>query len=172
VHLSLNASLPLKEWPLNNNLNLIRDLLAKSADRTLVVTAAPNPREQARLEQVRQQLKNARLLLINERLSVARLAALLQRCALHVGPDSGVIHLAAALNIPVVGIYRRYHDMADWLPQGLNHACFDAPCPCMGSKHPACAATGEAACLAGISAELVGQEICRRLAENPTPAPR
>ncbi len=171
VHLSLSASLPLKEWPLNNNLNLIHYLLAKTADRTLVVTAAPNPREQARLEQVRQQVKNARLLLINDRLSVARLAALLQRCALHVGPDSGVIHLAVALNVPVVGIYRQYHDMADWLPQGPRNACFDAPCPCMGSKNPPCAATGEAACLAGISAELVGQEICRRLAENPAPKP-
>ncbi len=171
VHLSISASLPLKEWPLSNNLNLIHYLLANSPDRTLVVSAAPNPREQARLERVRQEIKNARLLLINERLSVARLAALLERCTLHVGPDSGVIHLAAALNISTVGIFRHYHDMADWLPTGPQHACFDAPCPCIGSKNPACAQTGEAACLAGISAELVGQEICRRLAGNAATAP-
>jgi len=164
VHMSLNASLPLKEWPLSNNLNLIRYLLAKAPDRKLVVTAAPNAREQARLEQVRREIKDARLLLINDRLSVARLAALLQRCALHVGPDSGVIHLAAALNIPTVGIFRHYHDMAGWLPAGPRHVCFDAPCPCMESKNPACAQTGEAACLGSISPELVGQEICRRLA--------
>lgn len=172
VHLSLSASLPLKEWPLNNNLNLINYLLAKAAGRTMVVTAAANPREQARFEHVSREVKDSRLLLINDRLSVTRLAALLQRCALHVGPDSGVIHLAAALNIPTVGIYRRYHDMAGWLPQGPRHACFDAPCPCMESKNPACAATGEAACLAGISAEMIGQEICRRLTENTTAVPR
>jgi hypothetical protein len=33
----------------------------------------------------------------------------------------------------------------------------------MTSKNPPCAAAGEAACLGGISAELVGAEIRRRL---------
>jgi len=59
---------------------------------------------------------------------------------LHVGPDSGVIHLASALNVPTVAIFRRYSDMADFIPVGPKHIYFDAPCPCMNSKNPACAA--------------------------------
>ncbi|MDB6021245.1 MAG: hypothetical protein JWQ04_1102 [Pedosphaera sp.] len=164
LHLSLNASFALKEWPLANNLKLVQFLLAGDFNRRLIVTAAPNPREQARLEQLRREISDTRLMLINERLSVARLAALLERCAMHVGPDSGVIHLASALNVPTVAIFRRYHDMAEFLPLGPQHVYFDAPCPCMESKNPACAASGEAACLAGISPELVGAEIRSRLA--------
>jgi len=164
MHLSLNASFALKEWPMANNLKLVRHLLAQGFDRKLIVTAAPNPREQARLEQLRREITDARLLLVNERLTVTRLAAMLERCALHAGPDSGVIHLASALNVSTVAIFRRYRDMADFLPVGPRHVYFDAPCPCMESKNPACAAAGEAACLGGIAPELVGAEILRRLA--------
>ena len=164
VHLSLSASHPLKEWPLANSIRLIRHLLAAGPDRTIVVTAAGNPREQARLKSLRREVADARLLLLNESLPVTRLAAVLQRCVLHVGPDSGVLHLAAALNVATVAIFRRYPAMADWLPPGPRHVCFDAVCPCLEQKNPSCAAAGEAACLAGISPDLVGGEICRRLA--------
>lgn len=170
VHLSMSASFALKEWPMANNLKLVQTLLAdKNFDRKIIVSAAPNPREQARLEQLRREISDTRLLLLNERLSITRLAAMLQRCALHVGPDSGVIHVADALGISTVAIFRRYSDMADFLPCGPQHVYFDAPCPCMGAKNPPCARTNEAACLAGISPELVASEIQRRLASLPSP---
>jgi heptosyltransferase-3 len=112
---------------------------------------------------LRREVSDPRLLGVSERLPVARLAAVLQRCAMHAGPDSGVIHLATALGVPTVSIFRRYANMAEFLPVGPQHACFDAPCPCMTAKTPPCAAAGEAACLAGISPELVAAEILRRL---------
>ena len=37
--------------------------------------------------------------------SLAELIALLDRCVLHVAPDTGTLHLAVALGRPVVGIY-------------------------------------------------------------------
>jgi ADP-heptose:LPS heptosyltransferase len=141
-------------------------LLADSPEQRLVTSAAPNPREQARLAQFQSEIADARLLALKENLSVTRLAAMLERCAAHVGPDSGVLHLAAALNVPTVAIFRRYADMANWLPQGPGHAHLDAPCPCMESEKAACALTGEAACLAGISPEAVAREFRRVLAEQ------
>jgi len=166
VHLSLSASFALKEWPLKNSVALARRLFAQFPERNLVASAAPNPREQARLEQFRREVADGRLLALKESLSVTRLAAMLERCAAHMGPDSGVLHLAAALKVPTVAIFRRYADMAHWLPQGPGHAHLDAPCPCMESKNAPCAAKGEAACLGGISAESVGQELGRVMAER------
>jgi ADP-heptose:LPS heptosyltransferase len=168
VHLSLSASFALKEWPLKNSVALVRQLLAESPERRLVTSAAPNPREQARLEQFQREVADARLLALKENLSVTRLAAMLDRCAAHVGPDSGVLHLAAALNVPTVAIFRRYADMANWLPQGPGHTHLDAPCPCMESKKPACATTGEATCLGGISPEAAARELRRVLTEQPS----
>ncbi len=168
VHLSLNASFPLKEWPLKNSVALARRWLAEAPDRRLVASAAPNPREQGRLEQFRREIADARLLAIPGSLGVTRLAAMLERCAAHVGPDSGVLHLAAALNVPTVAIFRRYPDMAAWLPPGPRHAHLDAPCPCLETGSAACESTGEAACLGGISPEAVARELHRVLArESP-----
>ena len=168
VHLSLSASFALKEWPLKNSVALARQWLAESSERRLVTSAAPNLREQGRLEQFEREVADARLLALKGNLSVTRLAAMLERCAAHVGPDSGVLHLAAALNVPTVAIFRRYADMANWLPQGRTHAHLDVPCPCMESKNPACTGTGEAACLGGISPEAVARELRRVLAEQST----
>jgi ADP-heptose:LPS heptosyltransferase len=165
VHLSLSASIALKEWPLKNSVALARRLLAESPELRLVTSAAPNPREQARLEEFQRELAEKRLLALKENLSVTRLAAMLERCAAHVGPDSGVLHLAAALNVPTVAIFRWYADMAHWLPQGPGHAHLDAPCPCMQAENAPCAETGEAACLGGISPEAVARELRRVMAE-------
>jgi heptosyltransferase-3 len=163
LHLSLSASFALKEWPLANNVKLAQLLLTDEFERTLIVSAAPSAREQTRLAQFRSFVTDKRLLPVTEGLSLTRLAAILERCSLHIGPDSGVIHLAAALGVGTVSIFRRYDDMADFVPVGPRHVYFDAPCQCMGSKNPPCAPSGEAACLAGIAPELVAQEIMRRL---------
>jgi ADP-heptose:LPS heptosyltransferase len=164
VHLSLSASFALKEWPMANNVKLTRLLLDGAPGRSVVVSAAPKPREESRLGQLRREISDARLKGIGGRLPVARLAAVLERCAMHVGPDSGVIHLASALGIATVSIFRRYANMAEFLPVGPKHVYFEVPCPCMGTRNPSCATAGEAACLAGISPELVAKEILGRLA--------
>ena len=41
-------------------------------------------------------------------LNIGQLAALLQRCRLHIGADSGVLHLAAALGISTFTVFRKY----------------------------------------------------------------
>ncbi len=165
LHLSVSASLPLKEWPLANNVDLVRRLLAQRPGSRLVATTAPNPREQARLAALGDAVRDERLQLISAPLSIGLLAALLQRCALHVGPDSGVLHLAAALGVPTVAIFRRYADMADWLPRGPHHAHLTAPCDCVNAKFAPCAAAGVARCLGGIAAEAVGAAIFQLLGE-------
>jgi ADP-heptose:LPS heptosyltransferase len=166
LHLSVSASLPLKEWPLPNNVGLARWLLAQRPDCRLVATTAPNPREQARLAALGDAVHDERLRVMSAPLSISRLAALLQRCALHVGPDSGVLHLAAALDVPTVAIFRRYADMADWLPRGPQHAHLTAPCDCVNAQFAPCAAVGVARCLGGISAEAVGTTIFRLLGQS------
>ena len=39
------------------------------------------------------------------RTTLAELVALLERASLHVAPDTGTVHIAAALGIPVVALY-------------------------------------------------------------------
>ena len=100
-------------------------------------------------------VSSERLAVLPPGMPIAELAAVLQLCRLHVGADSGVLHLATALDVPVVAIFRDYAGAKEWLPQGAGHSHLLAPCPCANSKHPPCAAKGEALCLAQITPEQV-----------------
>ncbi len=163
IHLSLNASFAFKEWPMRNNIEFVNSLLSAGCRRTIFVSAAPNEREQARLAEFRNSISDPRVQFIAEQLSISRLAAMLARCALHVGPDSGMIHLAFAVGTGTASIFRRYHDMADWLPRGANHCYFDAPCDCLHASHCPCQSMNESRCLGSISPSMVAEEILKRL---------
>ena len=93
---------------------------------------------------------DARLTALPPGLAITELAAVLQRCRLHVGGDSGVLHLAMGLGVPTVALFRDYAGTY-WLPRGVAHRHLMAPCPCGDVKNPPCAANSEALCLAQIT---------------------
>jgi len=88
-------------------------------------------------------------------LTVAQLAALLERCSQHVGGDSGVLHLAMALGLPTVSIFREYAGLKEWLPRGAQHRHLTAPCDCAEHVRDSCRRRETAECLAGLSPESV-----------------
>jgi len=162
AHLSINASTPVKEWPLENWIELAKALLAADGDLHLAATASAKPREQERLAALAQGVDNARLLCV-EGPSIARLAALLQRSRLQIGADSGVLHLAMALGVPTLTVFRRYDGLTEWMPVGEQHRHFVAECRCLNENRADCVQAGKAACLASISAGQVATEALRQL---------
>ncbi len=120
VHLSINASGPEKEWPLEHWSALARTLLENKPALELIATASPKPRERERLAHLRAAVDSKRLVCFDG-LSIAQLAALLERCRLHIGADSGVLHLAMALGVPTLGLFRQYEGLQEWLPRGETH---------------------------------------------------
>ena len=61
-----------------------------------------NPAELLRAEQIAKGLENA---IVLPKLSIAELAAVISQAKAAVGVDTGLSHLAAALNIPTIAIY-------------------------------------------------------------------
>ncbi len=57
------------------------------------------------------------------RVALDDLAALIARCSLFVGNDSGPKHIAAALGIPTVGIHSGVVDAREWGPRGIKRHC-------------------------------------------------
>jgi ADP-heptose:LPS heptosyltransferase len=154
IHLSINASTPLKEWPLGHWIELARMLLDSDPSVQLVATAAANPRETQQLNHLAEAVPDTRLLCLDG-LSIGHLAALLQRCRLHFGGDSGVLHLAVALGIPTFTIFRKSAGLKEWLPPGFQNKFLAAGCPCADEGRDRCTAKGKAACLESISASEV-----------------
>ena len=54
-------------------------------------------------------------------LNLLEFAALVQASCLHLGGDSGGLHVAWMANVPTVTWFRRYDGLADWRPVGDHH---------------------------------------------------
>ena len=71
--------------------------------------------------------------------TVPELAALLARCDLFIGADSGVMHLAAAAGVPLVALFGPSNHLAwgPWTPGGVSRVVrLDLPCsPCSYVGH-------------------------------------
>lgn len=164
IHFSINASFPAKEWPLEHWVTLARTLLAEGRVRHILASGSGHPREQERLRWLAEKTGHARLRILPPNLTIERLAAVLGRCRLHLGADSGVLHLAMAVGIPTLAIFREYAGKDEWLPIGPNHRHLTAPCDCATRNRLGAGCELASACLARISpaqvaarvAELIG----------------
>ena len=94
-----SASVGSKTWPAHR---WVRVAEALSADGAVVLVGGPEQR--ARHATIVREAAGS-VHDFTGRTSLAELVALLDRCALHVAPDTGSAHIAAALGRPVVGLY-------------------------------------------------------------------
>ena len=154
LHLSLSASTPLKEWALDRWIELGRRLTAGPRQVRLVVTCGSNDREKSR---VREFIEKVGPDQITEVVlpTLDQFAALLGRCRVHIGSDSGPLHLAMALGIPTIALFRNYFGIEEWLPRGPQHQHVAVDCACSGQRQPPCLNRPSADCLAGITPESV-----------------
>ncbi len=154
----------LKQWPLPSFATLGRRLIAGGA--RLVVVGGPGDREQA--ERLCAEIGPSALVLTGA--SLPQTAALLRRCTLFVGNDSGPMHLAAATGIPVVALFGPScpHRFRPWTPKA-EVVWHQLPCnPCAraeaGENHADCCTVcifPEPRCIQSITVEEVQAAIER-----------
>ncbi len=90
-----------KCWPANRYAELARKLVSEYGVRVLLFGAAS---EAAVAAEIEQGAGDGAINLIG-RSSIGDLPALLSRCALFIGNDSGAMHVAAAVGVPVVAVF-------------------------------------------------------------------
>jgi len=161
IHFSINASTCLKEWPLENWIELAKRL-SNETQIKILATGSENIRERSRLDAFASALGPSAQVYCG--LSIARLAALLSRCSLHIGADSGVLHLAMALGLPTISLFRNYPNLRAWVPRGPQHRSFTANCACIGQKPAPCLKQPTAVCLKEIQPAMVAQTVHEILA--------
>jgi ADP-heptose:LPS heptosyltransferase len=162
IHFSISASTPVKEWPLENWIELAQMLARENPSIRIVATAGSNPCDQARLRELAAAPVGARLQCF-EGLNIPRLAALLQRCRLQIGADSGALHLAMALGLPTLTVFRNYDGLTEWMPLGKEHRHLMADCRCIRENKSDCLLAGRAACLVSITPDRVCATVRQQL---------
>ena len=159
VHVS--AGNPFRRWPAESFVELVCRLASTDPKRRIILTSGPSDAAAAVAVAVdaRARLAAGERAAIVEcgEFDLAELRALVERCALYIGGDSGPLHIAGTTGAPVVGLY------GPTLPvrsQPFRSARFisaaagvpDLPCrPCNQRR----CEPGDFRCLTGISAEAV-----------------
>lgn len=94
-----------KCWPAASTATLLSVLTARG--HTVILSAAPDPREQAMIDAILGHLAAPlpRLVLATRDSTLPRLAALAARARLFVGIDSAPMHIAAAMGTPTVALF-------------------------------------------------------------------
>lgn len=153
-----------KAWPTER----FADLADRLTDRfDCQVLVGGSPEEQPLTESVVKQAKS-RVLNIAGRSNVRTLAALLKRSALFVGNDTGIMHIAAAIGTPVVGLFGPSNPI-EWGPRGGPAETIYKGLDCRICFHPTCR-RGEENCMKLITVEEV-MAACARLLIRPRREP-
>jgi heptosyltransferase-2 len=112
-----------KNWPLERFAELATLLLERPQTRLLLIGGEADGR---RLETLQRNLPSDRVELARN-LPLAELARRVRDCALFLGHDSGISHLAAAVGTPSVLLFGPT-DPAIWAPQNPQVRIVRAPC--------------------------------------------
>lgn len=157
---------PAKNWPAARFAALASHLQRERGARLLLISG---PADEAAVHTMRQHMNalqptpsqgmSAALqqeqdpILLHD-LPLPLLAAILSRCQLYVGNDSGVSHLAAAVGVPTVAIFGPT-DPHVWAPRGPAVRIVRAATPCSPCTPPQRQACPQRTCLDSISVQMV-----------------
>jgi heptosyltransferase-3 len=106
------------DWGVSNWQALIMELHGRLDNLRLVFVGADNDADRAGV--VAAEMRGQSLNLCGK-LNPRETAAVLAQASLFIGHDSGPLHLAAACNVPCVGIYSNRHKPRKWHPYGRRH---------------------------------------------------
>lgn len=124
IHISPFASEDIRCLPLSTLLELLSLLRQTLPQQAIVVSCGPAARETERLSAVQSELDALGVITFKGILQLPQLGALVQAAALHIGPDSGPLHLAAAVGTATVACFLFKDASAEWMPLGVLHRCF------------------------------------------------
>ena len=121
VHLSPFTTLDYKELPIPILAAGINRVMDKYPEFPWVVSCAPNDREREKLNALLALLVRRPRFVFPGTMNLVELAALISRSRLHVGGDSGAIHVAAMTGVPTLSWFRDYEAIDEWKPTGDQH---------------------------------------------------
>lgn len=153
------ATLPTKQW---NPINFARlgDWLFTHYKLPVIYTAAPH--EAPVLQQIFKAAEKRHTYCSD--LPLMDLFALIERCRLFIGCDSGPTHAAAALRKPIVVVWGS-SNFAAWRPWETEYEAVRSELPCIPCPGYACMEFGEPKCILDIPVSRV-TEACGRIFET------
>ena len=156
------AGQPTKRWGAEKFARLI-ERLTTAFGAWVVVLGGPadRPVAEAVLSEIGNEAAKARVVDLCGRLGDLRgFMGVAQACSLFVGNDSGPGHIAAALGVPLVGVFSGTNDPAEWGPRGAAVVIVRKRMDCEGCGLTFC---DHHSCMVELDVETVFQAVRRSL---------
>ncbi|HOV91892.1 MAG TPA: glycosyltransferase family 9 protein [Candidatus Kapabacteria bacterium] len=96
----------------NTIFEIVNTILFNFPNTMVFISGAENDIE--KIEQIEQKINNKNCKGIN--LSIMNFTALLAGACCLISPDSGPVHLASALQVPIIAFYKTYEKLVKWQP--------------------------------------------------------
>jgi lipopolysaccharide heptosyltransferase II len=125
---------PAKQWPVDRYAQLADRILAFSGARVIIFGG---PGDKTLGQKISRKMRH-RPVDLSGKTSLGEAMALIERCELFITNDSGLMHVAAALDVPLVAVFGSTNPVATG-PIGPNSKVVQAavPCsPCLSSECP------------------------------------
>ena len=151
----LAASFDVNVWGDSNWSKLLHTLSLKMPEWNMVMLGSTDERDRCNRLLKHWQGRSLNLCGI---LTIRESAAVLARCQLFLGHDSGPMHLAAAVGTPCIAIFSSRNLPGEWFPYGKSHRVMYQPMPCQGCKLDVCEEYKKA-CIRSISIEIVEEAV-------------
>lgn len=121
IHVSPFTTEDYKELPAAQTAELLRGLNRRFPREKIILTGAANEREKRKMSALVAALDFRPWRVFAGDLDLLELAAIVQDSRLHLGGDSGGLHVAWMTGVPTVTWFRRYAGLPDWEPVGPGH---------------------------------------------------
>jgi len=121
IHVSLYTSAPCRELPSTSNRELIEKLCAIFPDRQILVTCADTEREKKLLAEASRGIDAPNLTLAAGKFCTLDILKIIRGARLHIGPDTGTVHMAWLSGTPSVSWYLNHESLSAWMPEGERH---------------------------------------------------
>jgi ADP-heptose:LPS heptosyltransferase len=133
IGIAPGSNWPSKVWPVERFIEVVRSLIA-SHDIIPVIVGSAKDRSTgyALIKEIGEGLNTCGDLTVRES------AALLERCALYLGNDTGSMHLAAAVGTRCVAVFAAIDFPGRWRPFGSTHTILRRSVECEGCHTPDC----------------------------------
>lgn len=159
MHLGVGPSAKYRQWPISRFTEYASALAARYPELVVVLTGVGGERDL--IGQFRESFVGKTVEAVDLG-SLDRTCALLRRCDLLLSADTGIMHLAAAMGVPTVGLFGP-NTPACWAPVGAHatwvYTTGQSCSPCINSYRRSipehCTAARESACMWDIGVEEV-----------------
>ncbi|MDA1204258.1 MAG: hypothetical protein O3A75_08185 [Verrucomicrobia bacterium] len=121
IHISPFTTEDYKELPPAQIAEVLDQLHLRFPEKKIILTSSGHVREKTKMSALLAEVNFQPWRVFAGELDLLELAALLQSSSLHLGGDSGGLHVAWMTGVPTVTWFRRYDGLPDWQPVGDRH---------------------------------------------------